>query len=325
MNIDLILANLAPSLRGLIFSLPENILETLEEIRLRKLRPLALSYRGKIAFVTARGEITSNSQEAYVVSPEELELTVQIISKSSLYAFAEELKNGFLTLPGGHRVGVGGRFTLVDGKIAGVKEIGSLNFRLAREVTGCTVSLLPQLVDPGGKPYSTLVVSPPQCGKTTFLRDLAYQFSTGAPSLGLAGSKVVIVDERSEIAGVYEGIPQMNVGSSTDVLDACPKAEGILIAVRALSPDVIITDEIGTSRDVEALQEAVNSGVRVMASVHAGSWRELEERPSLKPLFAESTFQRAVLLSHRRGPGTVEGILRLDRPEPEAGEVAEGA
>ncbi len=323
-NIDLFLANLAPNLRGLLFALSENVLESLEEIRLRKLRPLAICRRGKTYFVTPNGELSLEPTAGYLVSHGDLMVTVQLISKSSLYVFEEELKQGFLTLPGGYRVGVAGQFILSNRRIIGIKEISSLNFRLAREIIGCATPLLPRLVDTKGRPYSTLIVSPPQCGKTTLLRDLARQLSYGSPSLGLVRSQVVVVDERSEIAGVYDGVPQMDVGPCTDVLDACPKPEGILMAIRSLAPDVIVTDEVGTSEDVAALQEAVNAGVRVFSSVHAGSWQELEKRPSLQPLLTNETFTQAVLLSRRRGPGTIEGILRLTQLAMYNTEVAQG-
>ncbi len=320
-----ILSNLAPSLRGLIFSLPENVLQSLEEIRVRKLRPLAIGFRGSSAFVTPQGELSANPAGAYLVSPEEFLLTLQIISRSSVYVFEEQLKQGFITLPGGHRVGVCGHFLLENGRIIGIKEVNGLNLRIAREIIGCAVPLLPKLLDESNQIGSTLIVSPPQGGKTTLLRDLTRLISTGSSSLNLAGCKVVVVDERSEIAGVYDGIPQLDVGPETDVLDACPKADGIRIAVRSLSPEVVVTDEIGTEEDVAALLEAVNSGVRIIATVHAGSWRELEARPSLQPLLQAETFVNAVLLSRRHGPGTVEGVVRLKRQPPGRIEVSGSA
>ncbi len=324
-GLETILSNLAPSLRGLIFSLPESVIQSLEEIRVRKLRPLAICFKGTSSFITPRGELCQNPAGAYLVSPEEILLTLQIVSRSSVYVFEEQLKQGFITLPGGHRVGVCGHFLIENGRIIGIKEVSGLNLRIAREVIGCAVPLLPKLLDESGQLVSTLIVSPPQGGKTTLLRDLTRLISTGSPSLNLPGCKVVVVDERSEIAGVYDGIPQLDVGPSTDVLDACPKPEGIRVAVRSLSPDVVVTDEIGTAEDVDALLEAVNSGVRIIASVHAGSWRELEARPSLQPLFQEKTFVNAVLLSRRHGPGTIEGVMRFNRQLPGRIEVANGA
>ena len=130
-----------------------------------------------------------------------------------------------------------------------------------------------------GRVYHTLVISPPQAGKTTLLRDLARLISEGAGILGQAGKKVGIVDERSEIAGCFQGVPQLDIGTRTDVLDACPKAEGIMLMLRSLSPQVIVTDELGRAEDVQAIAEAVSAGVSVITSVHGSSLEEICQRP----------------------------------------------
>ncbi|MDP3486426.1 MAG: ATPase, T2SS/T4P/T4SS family, partial [Bacillota bacterium] len=156
----------------------------------------------------------------------------------------------------------------------------------------------------------TLVISPPQAGKTTLLRDIARQLSD-------KGQRVCIVDERSEIAGCYNGCPQLDVGLRTDVMDGCPKAEGMLMALRALSPDVIITDEIGRAEDAAAIEEALNSGVRVIASAHGSTYEEVAARPNLSTLLQRGLFQRVVILSNRRGPGTIEYIGPVFRQKGE--------
>ncbi|MGE5577000.1 MAG: stage III sporulation protein AA, partial [Syntrophothermus sp.] len=158
---------------------------------------------------------------------------------------------------------------------------------------------------------STLIISPPQCGKTTLLRDLARQISDGAPAIGLIGRKVGIVDERSEIAGCYHGVPQNDVGLRTDVLDTCPKAEGIMLLLRSMSPEVVVTDEIGGEEDVEAVEEACHAGVAVIATAHGHDLAELLRRPGTGRLIREGHFQRAVVLSRREGPGTLEVIVEL--------------
>ncbi|MBS3939148.1 MAG: stage III sporulation protein AA [Peptococcaceae bacterium] len=227
---------------------------------------------------------------------------VAAFSQSSLYAFEEELKQGYITLPGGHRVGFAGKALLdSEGKVRGLKDISGICLRVARSVLGCADRLLPALLDQCGAPYHLLVVSPPQGGKTTLLRDIARQVSDG-------GKRVCIVDERSEIAGCYQGRPQLDVGMFTDVLDGCPKAQGMLMALRALSPEVLVTDEIGRTEDVLAIEEALNAGVRVLATAHGANLQEVTKRPQIRDLMERQLFQRIIILSNRAGPGTVEFV-----------------
>jgi stage III sporulation protein AA len=160
----------------------------------------------------------------------------------------------------------------------------------------------------GRHPHSTLILSPPQCGKTTLLRDLVRALSTGSIA-GLPPQKVSVIDERSEISGSVDGVPQFQLGPRTDVLDACPKAEGMLMAIRSLSPEVVVTDEIGRQEDVQAVLEATHAGVSVMASAHAGSLEQWQSRPNMMDLFRSVAFSRYIILSRRRGPGTVEQVL----------------
>jgi stage III sporulation protein AA len=262
-----------------------------QEVRLRRGRPVHV--------VTADGDLWPG----VVCDADDLERTVQLVTRASVYAWEEELARGFCTLPGGHRVGFCGRAVLRDGRLAAQKEFGSLNLRVGRAVPGAADAVLPALVDRGaggGRLRSALVFGPPGSGKTTLLRDLCRQVSRGRPDLGLPGLRVGVVDERSEIAGTFAGTPQFDLGPRTDVLDACPKAEGLLLLLRAFSPQVLVTDEIGRPEDAGALQDATRAGVAVLASAHAGSAAELSAR-----LVAAGAFERLV----RLGPGhRVQGI-----------------
>jgi stage III sporulation protein AA len=159
--------------------------------------------------------------------------------------------------------------------------------------------------------HNTLIVSPPRCGKTTLLRDLVRQISNGISKPKFKGLKVGVVDERSEISGAYRGIPRNELGIRTDVLDRGPKGEGILLLIRSMSPEVIVTDEIGTKQDVEVLQEALNAGVRVITTVHGSSLQEVKNRPILQDLFTTNVFDRAVILSRRQGTGTLEDVIKI--------------
>jgi stage III sporulation protein AA len=307
---------LGDRLEDLLAALPEPCLASLEEVRLRAARPLLVHFGGREGVVGRAGGLCSRLDDAYLVTPEDCRVALQRLTRSSLYAWEEEVCQGYLTLPGGHRVGLVGHAVLEGGRVMTVRDIAGLNLRFSREVPGVADQVLPHLVGRRGELLPTLVLSPPQAGKTTLLRDLCRQVSTGRPDLGLPGRKVSLVDERSELAGCYEGIPQCDVGPRTDVLDGCPKAEGILLVLRAMSPEVVVTDELGRPEDVAVVREAVRCGVTVLASAHAGSLAEAERRPALAALLTEGCFARAVVLSRRRGPGTLEEVRCLNREPP---------
>ena len=161
--------------------------------------------------------------------------------------------------------------------------------------------------------YNTLIVSPPKCGKTTILRDIAKNISNGMYKINLSGKKVTIVDERSEIAACYNGVPQMNVGIRTDILDNCLKKSGMIMAIRSLSPEVLICDEIGTKGDLEALNMAFNSGVNVIVTVHGYDIADVYGRAVFKDLIDNCILERIILLSNRKGAGTIEKVYKVSR------------
>lgn len=313
-GIDQVLHLLAPALREVIGRLPQKLQEGLEEIRLRQGRPLAVRCLQGDFFLTAAGITTQVPSEGRLVSEQEIWQTLQLISQGSFYAFEEEMRQGFLTLPGGHRVGLSGRVVLDRGYPKTIKEVGSLNFRIARAVPGAAGEVLPYLLNMAeGRPYHTLIISPPRAGKTTILRDLVRSLSYGVPLLNFPGVSVGVVDERGELASCYQGVPQHDLGPRVDVLDLCPKAVGMLMLLRSMAPQVIATDEIGRSEDVDAIWEMINTGVAVLATAHASSFEELERRPVLREIVAQRVFQRWVLLSRRKGPGTVEAVWDEER------------
>ncbi|WP_274433980.1 stage III sporulation protein AA [Alicyclobacillus sp. ALC3] len=293
----------------LVLSLDAQALLHIEEIRFRLGQPVELCGVGFDQFLHAQSGLTLRTADAYRTTAEDMERVVQAVTQSSLYAVEEELRRGFVTMPGGHRVGIAGRAVLSNsGTIRSIRSITSVNIRVAKEKIGAADSLRSVIADPLGAPYSVLFISPPQCGKTTMLRDLARQWSEGAVNGGV-GRKVCVVDERSELAGCLSGVPQFHLGPRTDILDACPKAEGLLMAIRSLSPEVVVTDEIGRSTDADAILEAAHAGVSVIASAHARTLADWKRRPHMGELFEAKAFSRYVLLSRRRGPGTVEDVL----------------
>ncbi|WNQ09404.1 stage III sporulation protein AA [Paenibacillus aurantius] len=297
---DSVLTVLPSSLKTIAARLPRVILSQLEEIRIRERRPLEIQYGGRSGFVSREGEIVPTEAEAYLPTREDCARLIDLLTHHSLYSFEEELRRGYITIAGGHRVGLSGRTVLEGGRVKLLRDIAGFNLRVAREVTGCAADVLPYLIDPDGATlHHTLVVSPPQQGKTTLIRDLARLVSSGWGPL--PGRKVGIVDERSEIAACVRGVPHFNVGPRTDVLDSCPKAEGLMMMIRSLSPEVLMADEIGKPEDAEAIREARHAGIRVVATAHGKDLEDVKERPVLRSLCREGVFPRIVVLSKRGG------------------------
>lgn len=300
---------MAPRLQKIICSVDPEAGIKVEEVRVRENRPLILNWSGGEVMLDERGR-PSSLLGSFCPDREDIHRTLQLLSDCSIYAFEEELRLGYLTIPGGHRVGLCGETVVDKGKIKLLRRITSLNFRIAREITGVGDRVVPYLVDNRArKVYNILIISPPQGGKTTLLRDICRIFSNGVRELGGKSFKIGLVDERSEIAGCFNGVPQLNVGVRTDVLDGAPKAEGMMMLLRSMSPEIILTDEIGREEDALAVEEVINAGVAVITSAHASHPEELIQRPSLNRLLGMGVFQRVVVLGRSRGVGTVEYIL----------------
>lgn len=231
------------------------------EVRLRLGSPVAIVRTDGIFYITKRGNLTPYLEEGVKVGYQDIQRGMELITRSSVYAFSEDIKNGFITLPKGHRVGISGDAAVSEGKISHIRCVQSLNYRYAREVIGAASGIMDRILD-NGRIKNTVIVSPPMCGKTTMLRDIAR-------TLSLSGKKVSIVDERGEIAALFRGVPTFSLGANCDVLANVNKAEGMLLMLRAMSPDVIITDEIGGKEDFEAIDEIKKRGVSVITSLHS--------------------------------------------------------
>ncbi|SFB20307.1 stage III sporulation protein AA [Cohnella sp. OV330] len=309
-------------LRGRLEKLPETLLQSLEEIRVREGRPLEIGFGGGSAFVCPQGKAVTDSAEAYRPTREDCRALLERVTNHSLYAVEEELRRGYVTVAGGHRIGLAGRTVLEGGHVRHLRDVASFNIRIARARAGCAAGLLPELLDPVARTVRhTLIVSAPQQGKTTLLRDLARSISAGQwyhpQAQRWGGRKVGVVDERSEIAACDRGVPAFDLGPRTDVLDACPKAEGLMMLVRSMSPEVVVADEIGRPEDAYALKEALHAGVRVVATAHALDLRDVFARPVLAELAAEGMFGAYVLLS-RSGGVVRHRVVGADEAEAEA-------
>lgn len=291
--------NLAEELREIFIN---NL--AVQEIRIKANKPVIvnLSYKEIIL--------------GFIPSIDDLKQILVRISNYSLYAYEEEIRQGYITIKGGHRIGIAGECVLNKGEIKTIRNISSLNIRICHEVKGCSNEVM-KYITKNDSILNTLIVSPPKCGKTTILRDIARNISNGMPLYNLKGKKVSVIDERSEIASCFNGIPQLDIGIRTDILDNCLKKDGMIMSIRSLSPEIIICDEIGTYGEIEALNMAFNSGVNIIVTIHGYSIDDVYKRAVFKELLENSILDRIIVLSSRKGPGTIENIYSIE----ESGDV----
>ncbi|WP_082053224.1 stage III sporulation protein AA [Gordoniibacillus kamchatkensis] len=308
---EAILSYMPDSLQRILRPVWPALAEQLEEIRVRENRPLELRLSGGSRFVAPGGVLTGRPNEAYMPTRSDCAAVLELLTNHSAYSYEEELRLGYITIPGGHRVGLAGRAVLEGGRVRLQRDVGSYNFRIARQVVGVAKPFVPSLLDIGAATlHHTLIVSPPQHGKTTFARDLARIVSAGewppgawgnGPAASRPGLKVGVVDERSELAACVQGAPRFDLGPRTDVLDGCPKAEGMMMLIRSMSPEVLVADELGRPEDAAAVREAIHAGIRVAATAHGNDLDDVRRRPALRELLGEGAFRRIVTL--RRKPG----------------------
>ncbi len=293
------------NIKYLLNSIDSKYFEKAEEIRIRLDRNITFKTFDKEYFVLKNMDISEIFLEDKIYKPtiEDISQTIETMSDYSIYALEQELKNGFITLKGGFRVGITGKVIIEDNKIKTIRNISSINIRIAREIIGCSNHILKYIYTPNIK--STMIISPPNCGKTTLLRDIIKNISDCKENVGL-------IDERSEIAGTYMGKIQLDVGKRTDILDRCPKSEGMLMLLRSMSPSVIAVDEIGSNDDIYAIEKISNSGIKIICTIHAYNMEDIKQKNNLKNILNKKIFERYIILNRKNGICNVDKIYNED-------------
>ncbi|MDR1703787.1 MAG: stage III sporulation protein AA [Clostridiales bacterium] len=272
------------------------------EIRVRLDKPLTIRASGGDHFIAGDGVIVKEGGRAYKPTRKDISVTLELLADYSIYAFQEEIKNGFITIPGGHRVGLSGRCVCEGGAVTAMKNVSGLCYRVAGEVIGCGDAVIDLLrVNKGESPRHTMIISPPGCGKTTLLRDIIRILSHEGLNVGVS-------DERGEIAGTRGGHAGMDLGPSADVLEGCPKTLGMHMLLRSMSPDVIAADELGREEELEAARDILNAGVSLICSAHGTGVADVRAGRILKEIMGFKPPGRAVVLGRGSRPGLILGV-----------------
>lgn len=259
------------------------------EIRLRINSPVLIKTLKRELFL----------DEKIIITKKDIDDILGNLTKNSIHAFENEINKGYITIEGGHRVGISGDCIYDKEELKGFKNITSLNIRIAKEFPGCSNKSIKHLITPDKNIYNTLIIGPPLSGKTTLIRDVARNLSDGFKAPYFEGCDVTLIDERGEISAVYNGIPQMNTGRRTDVLSYCRKSDGFFMSIRALSPKVIISDELGSVEDFEIVQYALKSGVKIVTTAHGFSLDDVKRNLYLRNILNDNFFERAIILNKR--------------------------
>ena len=304
-NFKFIISRISPRIRMILEKLPESVIEEVQEIRLRAGSPVVIVGKGNSSFLTKGSKCTLIVSDACVF-PQQSEITDTLnkMCGYSMHSHYEDILNGYVTLENGARVGVCGTAVYEKNEVKTVKDISGLNIRIPRQITGASKPLFESVFRYG--PQNLLLAGPPSSGKTTILRDIAYQFSSGA---GGKYRKVCVVDERKEL---FPDNSSHSAGPNTDIIYGFPKAIGISMAVRTLSPEIIVCDEIGGIDEAEAVLEGLNTGVKFILSIHSDSANELRKKKSVHCLFSEGGFECVALLKDSASPGEISKIYSAE-------------
>ncbi len=304
---DQAVKQLCDPVANLLLFLPGYLKEQVQEVRLRAGQPLSLCSGSRSWFVDRSGKVYDRPNElCYRVEQGDLFASFRSLCSYSVHTHQNEIRQGFVTISGGHRAGICGTAVYEQNQKTGVRDITSINLRIARQIHGVADELVDQVFSKGLQ--GVLIAGAPSSGKTTLLRDLARQLSSGRAG---ACYKVAVVDERSEIAACSGGTVQNDLGPCCDVLDGFSKEEGIQMALRVLSPQVILCDEVGTQAEIQGVISGVNSGVAVVTTIHANSLQEILRRPQGRALLETGAFETLVILAGAKEPGKIRQLMPL--------------
>ncbi len=294
-----IVTNVSQNLNKMLNNVEGHFFQDIEEISLRVDKPLIIKANQKEYYITEKG-LTISLKNAYICKKEDVIKTLDIMSNRSMYTIQEDLKRGFLTLQGGHRVGISGQTVFSKNQLITIKNINALNIRICKELKGCSDIIFNKIIM-----GHTLIISPPACGKTTLLRDLIRNLSDSGLTVG-------VVDERNEISASHNGLYNIDLGKRTDVMVNCPKDVGMTMLLRSMSPQIIAVDEIGTKEDIEAIEMILNAGIKVLATIHSNDILDLKSKVGIKKLIENKIFDNYIVLSNKNRVGEIIGIYNRD-------------
>ena len=295
------------NIRNILLSQEENILNSVYEVRLRINCPIFLKTSRGDFFITNNKASSTYSDDFYKIKKNDIVSTIAALTSNSIHAFEKEIEKGYITIEGGHRVGLGGDCLYEKNEFKGFKNITSLNIRIAKDYINCSNKVIRYIIRDSKSIYNTLIAGPPLSGKTTCIRDLARFISDGHNNPSFNGCDVTIIDERGEIAAIHNGVPQVYVGSRTDVLSYCMKKEGFSISIRSLAPRVIISDELGSIEDFSIIQFALKSGVSIITTAHASSLEDLFKNIYIKNILNYGFIERVIVLDDKN-PITIKQV-----------------
>ena len=271
----------------------------IEEIRIRNSKPIILKLNNSEKIIN------------YIVQTEDVLKILQSICENSIYSYQNQICEGFITIKGGHRIGITGSAVIENNKVKNINYISNLNFRIARQIIGCSNNIIKEIINQEENTiYNTLIVSPPGAGKTTLLRDIIRNLSNGTEEL--TGKNIGVVDERGEIAAMYKGIPQNDLGIRTDIIENIKKSEGMKMLIRSMTPEIIVADEIGSKEDVQEINYAVCSGIKGIFTAHGNSLEDLKLNPAIAELIDKNIFERLLFLD-KNNKGKVNKMYALDK------------